>query len=130
MKKIIIAASIFSLSLGLLSCGGAKGEDPGRAYMPDMYYARAYEAYGYNMVGGEYDSLASRGIRYNGLLVPGTVARGEVLPYHLTNDSAGLRRAEGLANPIDSLRVNALQLKEGERLYLVNCGICHGTALD
>lgn len=130
MKKIIIAASIFSMSLGMLSCGGAQGDDPGRAYMPDMYYARAYEAYGYNMVDGEYDSLASRGIRYNGLTVPGTVARGEVLPYHLTNDSTGLRRAQGLANPIDSLQANNAYLKEGERLYLINCGICHGTALD
>ncbi|HEV7332176.1 MAG TPA: cytochrome c [Flavisolibacter sp.] len=130
MKKIIIAASIFSMSLGLLSCGGAQGEDPGRAYMPDMYYARAYEAYGYNMVDGEYDSLASRGIRYNGLTVPGTVARGEVLPYHLTNDSAGLRKADGLRNPIDSLQANRTFLREGERLYQINCGICHGTALD
>ena len=130
MKKIIIAASVFSMSLALLSCGGAQGEDPGRAYMPDMYYARAYEAYGYNMVDGEYDSLASRGIRYNGLTVPGTVARGEVLPYHLTNDSAGLRAADVLRNPIDSLQANRTFLREGERLYQINCGICHGTALD
>lgn len=130
MKKIIIAASIFSMGLGLLSCGGAQGDDPGRAYMPDMYYARAYEAYGYNMVDGEFDSLASRGIRYNGLNVPGTVARGEVLPYHLTNDSAGLRTANTLRNPIDSLQANKVFLREGERLYQVNCGICHGTALD
>lgn len=130
MKKIIIAASIFSMGLSLLSCGGAQGDDPGRAYMPDMYYARAYEAYGYNMVDGELDSLASRGIRYNGLTVPGTVARGEVLPYRLTNDSAGLRSATTLRNPIDSLQTNKQFLKEGERLYQINCGICHGTALD
>ncbi|MBB1285528.1 cytochrome c [Flavisolibacter sp. BT320] len=130
MKKIIIAASVFSMGLGLLSCGGAQGDDPGRAYMPDMYYARAYEAYGYNMVDGEYDSLASRGIRYNGLTVPGTVARGEVLPYRLTNDSTGLRTANTLLNPIDSLQANKVYLKEGERLYQINCGICHGTALD
>lgn len=130
MKKIIFAASVFSLGLGLLSCGGAHGNDPGRAYMPDMYYARAYEAYGYNMVGGEYDSLAGRGIQYNGLIVPGTVARGDMLPYHLTNDSAGLRAADGIRNPLDTLSKSANLLKEGERLYLINCGICHGTALD
>lgn len=129
MKKIIFAASVLSLGMGLMSCGGAHGDDPGRAYMPDMYYARAYEAYGYNMVYGEYDSLASRGIRYNGLTVPGTVARGDMLPYHLTNDSAGLRAADGLRNPMEN-GVNAALLKEGERLYLINCAICHGTALD
>jgi mono/diheme cytochrome c family protein len=130
MKKIIFALSAFTLGLGLLSCGGAHGNDPGRAYMPDMYYARAYEAYGYNMVDGEYDSLASRGIRYNGLLVPGTVARGDMLPYHLTNDSAGLRAADGIRNPLDTLMRSEAMMKEGERLYLINCGICHGTALD
>jgi mono/diheme cytochrome c family protein len=130
MKKIVFAASVFSLGLGLLSCGGAHGNDPGRAYMPDMYYARAYEAYGYNMVDGEYDSLASRGIQYNGLTVPGSVARGDMLPYHLTNDSAGLRAADAIRNPLDTLSKSRLMMKEGERLYLVNCGICHGTALD
>lgn len=130
MKKIVFAASVFSLSLGLLSCGGAHGEDPGRAFMPDMYYSRAYEAYGYNMVQGEYDSLKAKGVRYNGLTVQGTVARGDVLPYHLTNDSAGLRAANAIRNPLDTLAKSGDMVKEGERLYLINCGICHGTALD
>jgi mono/diheme cytochrome c family protein len=31
-------------------------------------------------------------------------------------------------NPLPQL--NATQLKEAERLYLVNCGICHGQKLD
>jgi len=130
MKKIIFAASVFSIGFGLMSCGGATGNDPGRAYMPDMYYARAYEAYGYNMVEGEYDSLRQRGVIYNGLTVPGTVARGESLPTHLTNDSNGLRAADALANPLNTLSKSPAQLKEGERLYLINCGICHGKALD
>jgi mono/diheme cytochrome c family protein len=130
MKKIVFAASVLSLSLGLLSCGGAHGDDPGHAYMPDMYYARAYEAYGYNMVNGEYDSLRKRGISYNGLTVTGTVARGDMMPNHLTNDSAGLRASDAIRNPMDTLAKSAANLKEGERLYLVNCGICHGTALD
>ncbi|RYE13390.1 MAG: cytochrome c [Sphingobacteriales bacterium] len=130
MKKIIFAASVLTLGLGLLSCGGAHGNDPGHAYMPDMYYARAYEAYGYNMVEGELDSLRQRGILYNGLPVPGTVAREDMLPYHLAADSNGLKAANGLMNPMDTLSKVPGQLKEGERLYLVNCGICHGQALD
>jgi mono/diheme cytochrome c family protein len=130
MKKIVFALSVFSLGVGLFSCRSAGGDYPGDAYMPDMYYARAYEAYGYNMVDGEYDSLAGRGIRYNGLTVPGTVARGDMLPYHLTNDSAGLRAADAIRNPLDTLSKSAAMMKEGERLYLINCGICHGTALD
>ena len=130
MKNIVLAASIFSLGLGLVSCGGASGNDPGRAYMPDMYYSRAYEAYGYNNVGGEYDSLRQRGILYNGLPVPGTVARGEILPYHLTGDTTGLKAADAITNPLDTLSKDPKQLKEGERLFLVNCAICHGPALD
>jgi mono/diheme cytochrome c family protein len=130
MKKLLFAASILSLGVGLLSCGGAHGDDPGRAYMPDMYYSRAYEAYGYNDVGGEYDSLNSRGIQYNGLIVPGTVARGDMLPYHLTNDSTGLKAADAIANPLNKTTEPTAMQKEAERLYLVNCGICHGSALD
>lgn len=114
----------------MLSCGGAHGEDPGHAYMPDMYYSRAYEAYGYNMVNGEYDSLHARGISYNGLTVPNTVARGDELPTHLTNDSTGLKAADALANPLRPSATNKPNLTEGERLYLVNCGICHGPKLD
>lgn len=130
MNKIIIAASYLAMGMALLSCGGAHGDEPGHAYMPDMYYSRAYEVYGYNMVGGEYDSLRSRGIAYNALPVPGSIARGDMLPYHLTGDSAGLRAADALVDPLDSLTTSAGLKKEAERLYLVNCAICHGTALD
>lgn len=128
MKKIVFAASVFSIGFALVSCGGAHGDNPGHSYMPDMYYSRAYEAYNYNDVGGERDTLHQRGIAYNGLNVPGTVARGEMLPYHLTEaDTAG---ANALQNPLDSLKNAASIMTEAERLYLVNCGICHGTALD
>ncbi len=130
MKKIIIATFFFSISLGLISCGGAHGDEPGHSYMPDMYYSRAYEAYGYNMVEGEYDSLRSRGISYNGLPVPGSIARGDMLPDHITGDTTGLKAADALINPLDTLSSPTNQLKEAERLYLVNCAICHGTALD
>src|SRR5215213_3045640 len=130
MKRILIAAGIFSLALGFVSCGGAKGDDPGHAYMPDMYYSRAYETYGYNDVGGEFDSLKRRGINYTGMPVPGTVARGEMLSYHLTNDSAGLNAANALRNPLDTMAMTKGSLTEAQRLYLVYCGVCHGDKLD
>ena len=130
MKQFVIAAGFMAISLGFMGCGGAHGDDPGDSYMPDMYYARAYEAYGYNNVHGEYDSLKRRGITYTGLPVAGTVARGDMLSYHLTNDSAGLTSANALRNPVDSLAAAPASLKEAERLYLINCGICHGAALD
>jgi mono/diheme cytochrome c family protein len=129
MKKFVIAAGCLAISMGFIGCG-AHGDDPGESYMPDMYYSRAYEAYGYNNVGGERDSLKRRGITYTGLPVTGTVARGEVLSYHLTNDSAGLTAANALRNPLDTAAVTAVAMKEAERLYLINCGICHGDKLD
>jgi mono/diheme cytochrome c family protein len=130
MKRILIAAGIFSMSLGFVSCGGAHGDDPGHAYMPDMYYSRAYETYGYNDVGGEYDSLKKRGINYTGMPVPGTVARGDMMSYHLTDDSTGLNAANALKSPLDTVAATTVQMKEAQRLYLVYCGICHGEKLD
>lgn len=130
MKKFWIAAGSIAIGAALISCGGAEGDDPGESYMPDMYYARAYEAYNYNMVEGEYDSLRKRGINYTQLPVAGTVARGESGSYHLTGDSAGLRAAELLVNPLGNGNINKDMMKEAERLYLVNCGICHGPKLD
>ena len=130
MKRILIAAGVFSLAFGFVSCGGAHGDDPGHAYMPDMYYSRAYETYGYNDIGGEYDSLKRRGINYNGMPVPGTVARGDMISYHLTNDSAGLQAATALRSPLDTVAAAPDKMKEAQRLYLVYCGICHGEKLD
>jgi mono/diheme cytochrome c family protein len=132
MKKFLIVAGCIALGAVMTGCGGANGEDPGESYMPDMYYARAYEAYGYNNVEGEFDSLQRRGIRYTAMPVPGTMARGDQNSFHLTGDSAGLRAAQGLRNPLDadSTLRGYYDIKEAERLYLVNCGICHGDKLD
>ena len=130
MKKLIITAAFFSFAFSIVSCGGAKGEDPGQAYMPDMYYSRAYETYGYNNVEGEYDSLKARGVTYTGIPVPGTIARGEMGSYYLTPDSAGLLAAEALKNPLDSMAMTKGAMKEAERLYLIYCGVCHGDKLD
>lgn len=128
MKKIFFVTSFAALALCFISCGGAGGNDPGRTYAPDMGYSRAYESYGYNNVGGEYDSLTKRNIHYNGLPVNGTIARGDMMPYRLTGDSAGMLKAETtLKNPLDS---GSIDIKEAERLYLIYCGICHGTKLD
>ncbi len=129
MKNLLGASVFITLGFGLFSCN-AEGDNPGHAYMPDMYYSRAYETYGYNDVGGERDTLKNRGIFYNAMPVTGTVARGDMLSYHLTNDSTGLTAANSLKSPLDTLAQTGAVMKEAERIYLVNCGICHGTALD
>ncbi|HVG40936.1 MAG TPA: cytochrome c [Chitinophagaceae bacterium] len=127
MKKLLIIAGMVATGAGILSCNDK--ESPGRVYMPDMAYSRAYEAYGYNNV-GDHERLKQKGAFYNQMPVAGTVARGEMMPYHLTADSAGIRAAETLINPLDTFMNNKVQLKEAERIYLINCGICHGTKLD
>jgi mono/diheme cytochrome c family protein len=120
MKKLVII-SVFALS-GMLVIGCDDNSKPGRNYMPDMWASRAYETY------GDHSNLASKGINYNNRPVAGTVSRGEELPYHLPNDSAGYAESAGVTNPLPKL--NELEMGEAERLYLINCAICHGPALD
>lgn len=120
MKKLAII-SVFALSgLLVISCGD--NSKPGRDYTPDMKHSRAYETY------ADHGNLSSKGVIFNNRPVAGTVARGEELPYHLLNDSAGYVQSASVADPLP--RLNETELGEAERLYLINCAICHGTALD
>ena len=124
MKKISIIA-VLVLAVAVWSCSDVR-RSPGHVYMPDMAYSRAYETY------APYDTLRKQGIFYNRLPVPGTIKRGELLPFTLTADKPGdtvnYIASRAVPNPMPAL--NAAQMKEAERLYLVNCGICHGAALD
>jgi mono/diheme cytochrome c family protein len=121
MKKVSI---ISVLSLSALLIGGCHDvqRKPGLNYMPDMYKSRAYETY------EDHSNLASQGIHYNNQPVAGTVNRGEELPYHLKNDSTGYALSAAVPNPITKL--SAADAEETERLYLINCAICHGSKLD
>jgi mono/diheme cytochrome c family protein len=130
MKKIFVIGG-FALSAFIISCTGAKGDYPGDTYAPDMWYSRAYESYGYNYTDRYYAELKQRGINYNAMPVTGTVARGEVYNTRmLTPDSAGILAAQSLRNPYDTIAVTPSLLAEAQRLYLINCGICHGSKLD
>lgn len=122
MKKLVII--FFSALSGFLiiSCGDNKHSEPGRIYMPDMFYSRAYETY------SDHSNLSAKGITYNNRPVNGTVSRGEELPYHLANDSAGYAQSAGVTDPLP--RLNNVEMTEAERLFLINCAICHGTALN
>ncbi|MDB5193942.1 MAG: hypothetical protein JWQ96_3505 [Segetibacter sp.] len=121
MKKLLII-SLFSLTAQfVISCSDIKRER-GKNYMPDMVDSRAYETY------ADHSNLTTKGIKYNALPVPGTVQRGEELPYHLPNDSSGYAQSYNLTSPLPKL--SASDMVEAERLYIINCGICHGTALD
>lgn len=124
MKKLSII-TVLALSVITWSCTDVK-RTPGRVYMPDMSYSRAYETY------APTSNLDSAGIHYDKRPVAGTIKRGELLPFPLAQDAAGdttnYMLAKQVQNPLP--RLNAVKLKEAERLYLVNCGICHGMKLD
>jgi len=132
MKKLSIIAFIVAGAI-IVSCSDVKRK-PNSIYMPDMAYSRAYETYAErdSSVFTEDESQRGSKIFYNNRPVTGTVARGEGYPFPLTKDALGdstnYVAAKAIPNPIDSL--SAKDLAEAERLYLVNCGICHGTKLD
>lgn len=111
--------------LVLVSCSDVKRQ-PGSVYMPDMAYSRAYESY------ADYSNLAEKKINYAGKPVEGTIARGEDLPFHIPMDAAGdtsnYTASKAVQNPITTL--TEVEKKEAERLYLINCGICHGANLN
>jgi mono/diheme cytochrome c family protein len=121
MKKILIITGVFITGLVLISCRGGKS-DPGKVYMPDMAYSRAYETY------APMDNLMEKGIYYDATPVAGTVARGDLPAYPYKNDSLGYINSANTINPLPAL--DAVDYMEAARLYLVNCGICHGEKLD
>lgn len=121
MKKILIITGIALAGMAIVSCGGPR-RNPGRAYMPDMTYSRALETY------SSTEALKKEGVNYNAKPVPGTIARGDMFPYTLKNDTTDYAKSKEVVNPLPVL--TALELKEANRLYLVNCGICHGEKLD
>lgn len=124
MNKLSIIA-ILSAAAVIISCSDVKRK-PGTVYMPDMAYSRAYETY------ADHSNLAEKGINFNNRPVVGTMARGEELPFYLTKDAAGdttnYVASKQIKSPIDSL--SAAEYTETERLYLINCGVCHGAKLN
>jgi mono/diheme cytochrome c family protein len=128
ITKIIIP---FCLALFLLaSCSDAVRRSPGRVYMPDMAYSRAYETY--SVTPEEKEALLKKGIHYSNIPVEGTIKRGELFPFPLAKDKEGdstnYVASKAIKNPVPAL--DSADMVEAHRLYLVNCGICHGSKLD
>ncbi len=120
MKHFLNIALIITLTIVFISCDKTR-RSPGRAYMPDMGYSVAYETQ------SSTERLEKKGVHYTGLPVPGTVARGDMMAYPFKNDSAGYAQSATVKNPLAGEKTD---MKNAERLYLVNCAICHGAKLD
>ncbi len=122
MKKTGIIITGIALVAMAVSCNKVR-RSPGRTYMPDMAYSRAYETY------ASTEGLQQAGASYNAMPVSGTFARGDMaLHYPYANDSAGYANSKNVSNPLPPL--TAKQFLEATRLYLINCAICHGEKLD
>lgn len=132
MKKIAIITGVISVVV-LGSCRFSN-RNAGHFYMPDMTYSRAYETYADLDSAKFTNDTAQAGskIYYDRMPVAGTVARGEVssflLPMDKAGDSTNYVASKSIANPLPAL--SAVDYLEAARLYLVNCGICHGEKLD
>ena len=117
MKNTLIIASLTAV-VALTACSDVK-RTPGTIYMPDMAYSRAYESY------ADHSNLAEKGINYNSRPVVG-------MPFHIPMDQPGdttnYTASKAVPNPYDTL--SKTDMEEAERLYLINCGICHGDKLN
>ncbi len=136
MKKAVIVG-IAAIMVTAIACTDVK-RDQNRVYMPDMAYSRAYETYmerDSTKFTGDQNDWESNGqvkIFYNNQPVPGTVARSETFVYHIPkdkgDDSTNYLASRLTPNPLQPL--DTIQKIEAERLFLINCAICHGPKLD
>lgn len=104
----------------MISCNHDRNQ-PGYAYMPDMYYSEAAEAYSPNTV--LKDSMTMQAP------VKGSIARGHEPEYPYKAKSADDQKRAGLelVNPVP---VNAETVAKGKELFTIFCINCHGPLGD
>jgi mono/diheme cytochrome c family protein len=127
MKRItFLTAIVFAtIIVTVVSCDSKR--QPGKVYMPDMAYSRAYETYAVHDSAKFTTDMADAGhkIYYNSKPVSGTIKRGELFSYTVPNDSNGLLNLSSLVkNPLPPL--SKADSAEAGRLFNINCGVCHG----
>jgi mono/diheme cytochrome c family protein len=129
MKKVSILSLVMIAAAAVItfaSCSDIR-RTPGRVYMPDMAYSRAYETY--SVTEEQKQALEKKGIHYSNIPVEGTIKRGELFPFLLTKDKDGdttnYAASKQVKNPLTTM-----DTVEAARLFQVNCAICHGTKLD
>ncbi|CAN5784551.1 cytochrome c [soil metagenome] len=128
MKRLTyITAILLTAIIAITSCHDKRS--PGKIYMPDMTYSRAYESY------AERDSFkfTMDATKKGGTMIffdnkppAGTIKRGELFPYTLPNDSNGYKMSATIKNPISDSAMTKADFAEAGRLFNINCAICHG----
>ncbi|MBQ0147948.1 MAG: cytochrome c [Flavobacteriaceae bacterium] len=136
MKKIALFLGLAGL-VAVSSCSDKK-RSSSIVYMPDMYYATAYDPY--QKANAEYPTTDAPSdvpvfnAHYNMSAlesVEGSVARteGEILPWPYKNNNAGYAQAKAIT--VSQLQGDKVKdLERGKKLFGQNCAVCHGTAGD
>ncbi|HMG66094.1 MAG TPA: cytochrome c [Chitinophagaceae bacterium] len=134
MKKSFGISLLFFAGVLFTACSDPH-RNPGRVYMPDMAYSRALETYAKpdsTKFTNDLSELGEGKIYYTAMPVAGTMARGDEMPFPFafdkTPDTTNYVASKQFQNPLPEL--TGVQMQEAERLYLVNCAICHGMKLD
>ena len=128
-KTAIIATLVLTTAVVIISCDSKR--QPGKVYMPDMAYSRAYESYALRDSSKFTMDPADAGhkIFYNNLPPAGTIKRGDEFPFNVPNDSNGLINLAPLVkNPLPPLA--GKELEEAGRLFNINCAVCHGAKAE
>jgi len=126
MKRLTYITTIVVTAIIVIT-GCDNKRKPGKIYMPDMTYSRAYESYAAHdstIFTTDIDNKGGNLIYYNSKPAEGTIKRGELFPYTLPNDSNGYKMSATVKNPIDSM--TKAEMTEAGRLFNINCAICHG----
>ena len=125
-NKILYTGLTAIIITGIVSCGGGVKREQSKVYMPDMAYSRAVETYADN------SNLKNAGIYYDANPVAGTIKREGVAAFALAKDlgtdTSNYVASKQIINPLPAL--NDKDMAEAKRLYVINCGICHGEKLD
>lgn len=125
-NKIVFIGLTTVIITGIVSCGDGVKREQSKVYMPDMAYSRAVETYADN------SNLKNAGIYYDANPVAGTIKREGVAAFALAKDigidTLNYVDSKQIMNPLPAL--NEKDMAEAKRLYVINCGICHGEKLD
>lgn len=136
-KTLIISALIVTTVIAVVSCSSKR--EPGRIYMPDMAYSRAYESYALrdSAIFTTNPADAGHKIFYNNLPPAGTIKRGDLFPFNIAHDmtfstidsnQALIGQLAALKNPLGPL--TTADSIETSRLFNINCAVCHGAKAE
>ncbi len=138
MKRVTYLTAILITAIIVMVSSCDSKREPGKIYMPDMAYSRAYETYAERNDTVFTMDINKRGalIFYNNMPVPGTIKRGELFPFTVVpnnnngsiDSNALINLSSQVKNPLPPL--NAVDSAEAGRLFNINCAVCHGAKAE